>query len=132
MQHLSEDFPVRELQIDHRIPFEIIGDDRNVPENPDDYMLLSVSANRAKSWSCENCKNWQNRNIKKCQSCYWAFPENYSHIAMREIRCLDILWANNEIIEYNDLKQEAEKVQQELPEFVKNVLRLRFKKEQNS
>jgi len=26
--------------------------------NPDDFMLLSGSANRAKSWFCEHCENW--------------------------------------------------------------------------
>ena len=42
-----EPFPERELQIDHRVPFEIAGDGA-LSENLDDYMLLSPSANRAK------------------------------------------------------------------------------------
>mgnify|MGYP006424006687 CR=1 FL=1 len=53
-----EKFPERELQIDHRIPFEVAGDDAENMNNTDDYMLLSASANRAKSRSCENCQNW--------------------------------------------------------------------------
>lgn len=122
-----EVFPERELQIDHRIPFEIIGDEENFSENPDQYMLLSASANRAKSWSCENCINWQAKEAKNCRSCYWAFPENYSHIAMRNIRRLDIIWTDKEIMEYDYIKKEAEKVQEELSEYVKNVLRLHFK-----
>ena len=43
-----EPFPAGELQIDHRVPFEIAGSG-DLSENPDDYMLLCPSANRAKS-----------------------------------------------------------------------------------
>lgn len=43
----------RLLQVDHRIPYEIGGEqDEN---DIDCYMLLSPSANRAKSWTCEHC-----------------------------------------------------------------------------
>ena len=44
----------RVLQIDHRVPYEVGGDDKSETLNPDDFMLLSGSANRAKSWSCEH------------------------------------------------------------------------------
>jgi len=43
------------LQIDHRVPYEIDGEQDN--QNVDAFMLLSPSANRAKSWTCEHCKN---------------------------------------------------------------------------
>lgn len=49
-----EELDERELQIDHRIPYEIGGEPELQPEN---FMLVSGSANRAKSWSCEHCKN---------------------------------------------------------------------------
>jgi hypothetical protein len=123
-----EPFPVRELQIDHRIPFEIAGDNGQLSEDTSEYMLLCASANRAKSWSCENCENWKLKKISACQSCYWAFPESYSHIAMRDVRRLDLLWSGEEIAEYDILIREAEKVQEETPEYVKNVLRNHFKK----
>lgn len=77
----------------------------------------------------ENCINWQAKNADNCRSCYWAFPENYSHIAMRDIRRLDILWSDKEIEEYDYIKKEAENVQEELPEYVKNVLRSHFRKD---
>ena len=117
-----EAFPERELQIDHRIPFEIVGD-AAVSENPDDYMLLCPSANRAKSWSCEHCDNWSVRDADVCRSCYWAFPENFTHVAMREIRRLDIAWSGEEIADYDKLSEAANEATQELPEFVKSVLR---------
>ena len=47
------------LQIDHRIPYEISGE--QPPENIDSFMLLSPSANRAKSWTCEHCANWEKK-----------------------------------------------------------------------
>ena len=122
-----EPFPLRELQIDHRVPFEIAGDKTDLSEDIDEYMLLSGSANRAKSWSCENCANWPAKDITTCQSCYWAYPESYTHIAMRDIRRLDLLWSSEEIFEYDLLKKEANKVQEEAPEYVKSVLRNHFK-----
>lgn len=123
-----EPFPMRESQIDHRVPFEIAGDDGSLSEDISEYMLLCASANRAKSWSCENCPNWQKKDIATCQSCYWAYPESYTHIATRDIRRLDLLWSGEEIADYDRLVEEAEKVQDEAPEYVKNVLRNHFKR----
>ena len=122
-----EPFPVRELQIEHRIPFAIAGDNGGLSDDIDEYMLLCASANRAKSWSCENCPNWKVKKISSCQSCYWAYPELYKHIATRDIRRLDLLWAGEEVAEYEILLKEAAKVQEEAPEYVKNVLRSHFK-----
>lgn len=42
---------------------------------------------------------------------------------MREIRRLDILWVGEEVTEYDQLKETAEKVGKETPTYVKNVLR---------
>lgn len=117
-----EEFPERELQIDHRIPFEIAGDD-GFSSELDDYMLLCPSANRAKSWSCEHCENWQLKNIDNCRSCYWAFPENYTHVAMREIRRLDIIWSGEESKDFDQLHEAALNSREELPEFVKAIIR---------
>ena len=117
-----EAFPMGELQVDHRVPFEIAGDDATSRE-PEQYMLLCASANRAKSWSCENCQNWSQRDPETCKSCYWAFPESYTHVAMREIRRLDILWRDEEVPEYERLRCAASESRQEMPDFVKNALR---------
>lgn len=127
-----EDFPERELQIDHRIPFEIAGDNAQLSKNSDEYMLLCGSANRAKSWSCENCRNWKLKKTETCQSCYWAFPENYIHIALRDIRRLEIMWTEKQTAEYDRLKAESEKVGKELPDYVKRVIRNHFKQKNGS
>ncbi len=85
-------FPDRELQIDHRIPFEVLGDVLGAKPNPDDYMLLCGSANHAKSWSCEHCVNWlEPKKADICRACYWASPDDYTHVAMCEARRSDIL-----------------------------------------
>ena len=118
-------FPAGELQIDHRVPFEIAGGG-DLSDNSDDYMLPCASANSAKSWSCQNCDNWQTRDVEVCRSCYWAFPESYSHVAMREIRRLDIMWSGDEAPEYDMLREQAVSENRELPEFVKSVLRRRL------
>lgn len=118
-----ESFPEREIQIDHRIPFEVAGDDRAVKTKAEDYMLLCGSANRAKSWSCEHCLNW--RELKKpeiCRKCYWAFPESYEHIAMRPVRRADILWSEWEVEDYERLKQRTEQLQKNIPGYVKEII----------
>ncbi len=124
-----EAFPERELQIDHRIPFEVSGDNPSTKPNPDDYMLLCGSANRAKSWSCEHCVNW--RELKKpevCRNCYWAFPENYERIAMRPIRRADILWSEGEVKDYERLKQRTEQLQKNIPGYVKEIINAHLQK----
>ena len=69
------------------------------------------------------------RTAFSCRSCYWAFPESYSHVAMREIRRLDILWVGEEVIEFHQLKETAEKVGEETPAYVKNVLKNHLERE---
>jgi hypothetical protein len=118
-----EEMNERDLQVDHRIPYEVGGDGTNAELNPDDFMLLSGSANRAKSWSCEQCGNWDSTKDKAvCQSCYWAYPENYTHIAMRQIRRVDLVWQGNEVHAYERLKVEANALGKEMPVFVKEIL----------
>ena len=110
----------RKLQIDHRIPFEVDGEPLLKAEN---FMLLRGSANRAKSWSCEHCENWNTLKDKSiCLSCYWAYPEGYTHIAMRQIRRLDLVWQNEDIEQYDRLKQRAIDLGKEIPEWVKEII----------
>jgi hypothetical protein len=118
-----EEVDERELQIDHRIPYEVGGDGEGGQLEPKNFMLLSSSANRAKSWSCEHCENWNSAKDRTiCLTCYWAFPENYSHIAMRQIRRLDLVWQGKEIEIYEKLKAQAYSLKKEIPSFVKEIL----------
>lgn len=89
------------LQVDHRIPYEIGGEQDE--SNLDCFMLLSPSANRAKSWTCEHCPNWENKDAAFCVKCFWAHPENYSHIAGEKQRQIIITFTGDEIDDYNKL-----------------------------
>lgn len=110
----------RELQIDHRVPFEVDGEPDLAPEN---FMLLCGSANRAKSWACEHCQNWIEFKDKSiCLSCYWAYPNNYLHIAMRQVRRIDLLWEGDEVSVYEALRQRAMSLDKSIPEFVKEII----------
>lgn len=116
-------FESRYLQVDHRVPYEVIGD-IPVKLNPNDFMLLCGPCNRAKSWSCEHCENWlSTKSPNICLTCYWGNPENYVHIALHEIRRTDIIWENEEVQTYEKLKEQAEQSQSKIPEYVKKVLK---------
>jgi len=107
------------LQIDHRVPYEIDGeqDDKNV----DVFMLLSPSANRAKSWTCEHCENWIKKDRDFCIRCFWAHPENYDHVAGKYEKVITIVFTGNEIEDYQKLIELAgEKTAQET---IKKILR---------
>ena len=122
--------PEQDLQIDHRIPFEIGGDAVAKVDDVGPYMLLCASANRAKSWSCEHCPNWQDKNVEICRTCYWAYPDDYTHVATQEVRRLDLIWSGNEADEYDEL-QAAAGSREEMPAFVKDILRARLIKERD-
>jgi hypothetical protein len=116
-----EEVDERDLQVDHRIPFEISGEPSL---QIDKFMLLCGSANRSKSWSCENCNNWKTiKDQEICKLCYWAYPENYMHIAMRPVRRVDLLWEGDDIQEYERLQQESIDLGRSIPDFVKELIR---------
>ena len=118
-----EAFPEANLQIDHRIPFEVLGDIRDAVQKTEDYMLLCGSANRAKSWSCEHCVNWlELKKPEVCRGCYWAYPDSYTHIAMREARRADIMWTGEEIKTYDQLKKRTAELQKNIPGYVKEII----------
>lgn len=100
------------LQIDHRVPYEIDGEQGN--NNIDIFMLLSPSANRAKSWTCEHCENWIKKDRDFCIRCFWAHPENYDHVAGKYEKVITIVFTGNEIEDYQKLIELAgEKTAQE-------------------
>jgi hypothetical protein len=86
-------------------------------------MLLCGSANRAKSWSCEHCVNWlEMKKPNICRSCYWAYPDSYTHVALKAIRRLDIMWIGEEIESYEKLHRKAKELQKEMPGYVKEII----------
>lgn len=98
------------LQIDHRVPYEVSGDDHIGEYDINNFMLLDAYSQRAKSWACESCQNWKViRDPETCKSCYWAFPEDYSHVAMREIRRVDLQWIEGDVQHFDKLRTLAKK-----------------------
>lgn len=124
-------FEKRYLQIDHRIPYEIAGDIDHLNRDVQDYMLLCASCNRAKSWSCEHCPNWHTKSHTICLQCYWAFPQDYTHIALREVRRTDIIWNETEIQTYNELKDAAQKADFAIPDYVKRIIKKHFENKES-
>jgi len=101
----------RVLQIDHRLPYRVAGDAGLAERDTAAYMLLDASSQRAKSWSCEHCPNYHEplRKPKICKTCFWVYPENYEHIAMRQIRRTDIVWQGDDVSVHDCLKRSAER-----------------------
>ncbi len=122
-----EAFEARYLQVDHRIPYEISGDDDFEDRDTSAYMLLCGSCNRAKSWSCEHCPNWEEKETTICQSCYWASPETYKHISLREERRVEIVWHGDEVECYERLCEKAAKNDMQIPDFVKMIIERHLK-----
>jgi hypothetical protein len=101
----------------------VIGDLAGGKLDPNEFMLLCGSANRAKSWSCEHCANWlKQQSPDICRNCYWAYPDDYTHIAMRAARRMDILWTGAEVEVYDRLKKKTEELQQDMPAYVKKTI----------
>ena len=124
-------FELRALQVDHRVPYEVSGDKPGAALQAADFMLLCGSCNRAKSWSCEHCQNWVDLKAPgTCRNCYWASPQTHSHVAMHEIRRLDLSWVGDEVQDHDRLRAAAETSRNSLPEFVKAVLRRSFRRDE--
>lgn len=88
----------RLLQVDHRIPYEIGGEQNE--HDVECFMLLCPSANRAKSWTCEHCPNWEQKDPNYCIKCFWAHPEDYTHVAGNEQRQIILTFTGDEIEDY--------------------------------
>jgi hypothetical protein len=114
----------RALQVDHRIPYQVSGDSGLANQDVSVFMLLSGSSQRAKSFSCEQCRNFvELRDPAICATCYWAFPESYGHVAMRQVRRADIVWEDAEVAEFDALTEGAEAAGLTLADYVKRLLR---------
>jgi len=112
----------RQLQIDHRIPYEIDPGSGNEVEA--EYQMLCGSCNRSKSWTCEHeCPNWKLRDPAICQTCMWADPEEYEHIATRQRRKITLVLDGPEgAALFDRLRDAASDSGQSLDEFLRSRL----------
>lgn len=111
----------RPLQVDHRVPYEIGGDP--LLSEPQHFMLVCAPCNRRKSWQCEHCANWTRRDLKTCQSCFWASPSNYSHVATTPSSVVMISFAGSDLELFEQMKKEAEASGLPIEETIKRRLR---------
>ncbi|HEY0794282.1 MAG TPA: hypothetical protein VGD64_00740 [Acidisarcina sp.] len=111
----------KNLQVDHRIPYEVAGESQSgVSES---YQILDGVCNRKKSWSCEHCRNWvELKDLDICRSCYWANPEGYSHVAMQQERRADLVWIGEEVGRFDQIRSAARRDGRTLPEQIKQML----------
>jgi len=119
----SERYDELHLQIDHRIPYRISGDLAETERNIDDFMLLSGAAQRQKSWACELCDNFITLKTPEiCQQCYWAYPEKYTHIGMKQERRVDVVFTGQELEKHEKLEKIAAKNKTTIQEEIKKQI----------
>lgn len=122
-QHLPES----ELQIDHKIPYYISGDIAG-DRDPNDFMLLSKSMQRSKSWDCEQCTNLKDYfDVNICKTCYWASPENYTHVAMRTQRSINVTWEGADVAYFDKVIEESIKLKNSPQDLIKDIIKNRYK-----
>lgn len=86
-------------------------------------MVLCGSCNRRKSWTCERCKNYVGpRQVKVCQSCYWASPEAHTHVATRELRRIELVCTGDEVKRFDALAAESKAKGLTIAEALKEML----------
>ncbi|MDC1249476.1 HNH endonuclease [Planktomarina sp.] len=86
-----------ELQIDHKVPFEVAGNTEHENSKSDALVLLCASCNRSKSWSCEQCKNFKEKKINTCKSCYWHDPNHYNHVRTEKRLVVNLTFDKTEL-----------------------------------
>jgi hypothetical protein len=112
---------VHNIQVDHRIPFQIAGESQR--DEADPYQLLDGSCNRKKSWSCEHCENWLKlKDFDTCLSCYWANPDTYTHVAMQPERRVDLVWKGGEVKAFERLKRGADRNKRSVADEIKAII----------
>lgn len=88
-----------------------------------EFMLIDASSQRAKSWSCENCKNLNEiRDKELCKTCFWAYPENYKHVALEQERRVSLSWRGDEVNVFDSISEKAERNNMKMQDYIKNIL----------
>lgn len=112
------------MQIDHRIPYEVVGDNVGDEHQLGHFMLLCGAAQRQKSWSCEHCENFLRiKDPLICKKCYWASPESYSHVAMDPEMRVDLVWKGKEVKVYEKIYSNAESLHMRIQDYIKMILK---------
>jgi hypothetical protein len=111
-----------DLQVDHRVPYQVAGE--SLKGTVDPYMVLDGTCNRRKSWICEHCPNLlRYKRVETCQSCYWAYPEEHTHVAMEELRRLDVLFSGEETKVFDRFRKVGQRQGQSVRDRVMELVR---------
>ncbi len=112
---------ISNLQLDHRIPYQVAGESQRYEDDP--FQVLDGSCNRKKSWECEHCQNWlKTKDLDVCNRCYWANPDQYTHVAMRPERRVDVTWVGGEVKAFERLLAEARRNKRTVAEEIKTKI----------
>jgi hypothetical protein len=115
-----------DLQVDHRIPYEVAGESQAAETDP--YLVLCGSCNRKKSWACEHCPNWiTGKSLGVCASCYWANPNTFDHVACKAQRRAELVWIGDEVNAFERIKTEAARNKRAVAEEIKERLKQTIK-----
>jgi len=110
-----------DLQVDHRVPYQVAGE--SLKGKPKTYMVLCGACNRRKSWICEHCPNWLKlKHVQTCQSCYWADPEQHTHVAMEQIRRVDLVFGGEETQKFDEFRRRCKQRGKSVAQGVKEVV----------
>ncbi|HXX15474.1 MAG TPA: hypothetical protein VEJ47_11280 [Candidatus Eremiobacteraceae bacterium] len=110
-----------DLQVDHRVPYQVVGESLKGTTNP--YMVLDGTCNRRKSWICEHCPNLlKYKRVETCQSCYWADPEKHTHVAMGELRRVDVVFSGDETKAFDEFRRQAQRHSQSVRDRIKKFV----------
>jgi hypothetical protein len=78
----------RHLEADHRIGFDLVGNDLHKAEGLDAFQPLCAPCNDKRQRACMECPN---KDPDTCRSCRWAYPEKYAHVATRPERRAELV-----------------------------------------
>ena len=110
-----------DLQVDHRVPYQVAGESLKETANP--YMVLDGTCNRRKSWICEHCPNLMKyKKVETCKSCYWANPEQHVHVAMEDLRRVDVVFSGEETKAFDKFRRRRQKQGQSVPDGFKELV----------
>jgi Zn-finger protein len=62
------------------------------------------------------------KQVKTCQSCYWANPEQHVHVAMEQIRRVDLVFGGEEAQKFDELRQRCKRRGKSVAQGLKELL----------
>lgn len=104
------------------MPYQVAGESLKGTSDP--YMVLDGTCNRRKSWICEHCPNLlKHKKVVTCESCYWAYPEEHTHVAMEELRRVDVVFSGEETKAFDKFRRAARKQSESVRDRLKELVR---------